>query len=314
MNRKILISTIVRNALSNEPSATICLLGLASATVRRVAVPEAAQRKCDPNPRGGMRGARGVAVAGDEILVANYDSIFRYNREWNLKGIISHPHCADIHDIEFRDERLWVASTLNDLLFQFDCDGHVKERIDLWESGGITDIFGIREINRVRTDDLRDPQTYEKALTDRFHLNSFAFAPDGDLMLSLGQMRVNGHFESALVMLGANGAARVVHHNPHAPVPSHNIVFLPDGSLLHAETANARVLRIDPRGDNPPKTVLETNGGYTRGLCLLSDGRVAVGVQNECWIVELETGEIMQRIRISDDLRESIHSIVVADG
>ena len=105
MIRKILISTIVRNAHHTERSAAICLLDLPTASVRRLAVPEAAHRNSDLNPRGGMRGARGVAVAGDEIFVANYGSILRYDREWNLKSIISHPHCADIHDIAIHEGR-----------------------------------------------------------------------------------------------------------------------------------------------------------------------------------------------------------------
>ena len=206
-----------------------------------------------------------------------------------------------------------MTSTWNDLLFQFDLDGGAKAIIDLWENGGIANFFRVHQSKSVRDIDVCDPRMYERALTDRYHLNSFAFAPDGDLMLSLGQIRVNGHCESALVALGANGGARVVHHNSNAPVPSHNIEFMPDGTLLHAETANARVLRVYPNRQMAAETVLETNGGYTRGLCLLKDGRAVVGVQNEVWIFDPTSGEIAQRIRISDDARESVHSIVVVD-
>ena len=261
-----------------------------------------------------MRGARGIAMTASEVFVANYDSILRYDLEWRLIGNISHPHCADIHDIAFRDETLWVASTLNDLIFQFDCNGDVKEIIDLWKNRGIAAIFGVPKNIRERVNGTGDPRAPDRALTDRFHLNSFEFASDGDLILSLGQVRVNGHFESALVALGANGDVRVVHRNSNAPVPSHNIVLLPDGTLLHAETANSRVIRVDTNCENGVSAVLETNGGYTRGLCMLKSGQAAVGVQNEVWVFDPSSGHVAQRIRISDDARESVHSIVVMNG
>lgn len=310
---EILVSTITREALPDEPSSAVYRVSLSDKALRKIPVPDSPMRGHDLNSRGGMRGARGVAVAGDEIFVANYDSILRYDREWRLLGYISHPHCADIHDIAFRDEILWVASTLNDLIFHFDRDGHAKEIIDLWGNGHIAAVCGIPK-NTHLPDNGGDPRVADRALTDRFHLNSFAFSPDGDLILSLGQVRVNGHFESALVKLVANGDARVVYRNLDAPVPSHNIVFMPDGTLLHAETANARVIRVDPVCQNTAQTILETNGGYTRGLCMLENERAAVGVQNEVWIFLPSSGQIEQRIRISEDPRESVHSIAVMES
>lgn len=303
----------MREALPDEPSSAVYRVSLSNKALCKIPVPDSPMRGHDLNSRGGMRGARGVAVAGDEIFVANYDSIIRYDREWIRKGLISHPHCADIHDIASRYGHLWVASTLNDLIFQFDCDGNVVEIIDLWANGGIAAILGIPQNTHVHVRGLGDLMAPERALTDRFHLNSFAFSPDGHLMLSLGQVRVNGHFESALVAMGANGDARVMHRNSSALVPSHNIAFLPDGTLLHAETANARIIRVDPNCQNAALTVLETSGGYTRGLCTLKNDRAAVGVQNEVWVFVPSSGQIEQRLRISDDPRESVHSIVVMD-
>ena len=273
-------------------------------------MPEARLRACDPNPRGGTRGARGIAVGDGEILVANYDTIFRYDASWRLVGAISNPQCADIHDIAFCDGRLWVASTRNDRLFQFDLDGNVKDRFDPWDMGFVQDAFGIARGRSDAAGDLRDPRTHDKSQTDRLHLNSFAFADDGGLLVSLGQVRVNGHCESAIVRFGASGGADVVHHAAAAPVPAHNVIELPDGTIVHCDTANGQVIAIDPAPGNDVKTLLQTCGGYARGLCVLDDRRLAVGVQNEVWLFDpVNTGEV-RRIRVSDDPRESVHSIV----
>lgn len=308
----LLITTIVRAAQPGEQSAGVYSLDI-NLRVRRThaAPPDARLRLRDPNPRGGMRGARGIAVADGDIYVANFDSVFRYDRAWNLLGVVSHPQCADIHDIALHGGRLWVASTRNDRLFQFDFDGKVRDIVDPWQMGFVEDMFGMMKKGEVSAGDLRDPRTHEKSRTDRLHLNSLAFTNAGDLIVSLGQVRVNGHCESALVRLGASGGAEIVHRRDDAPVPAHNIVEMPDGRLLHCDTANQRVVAIDPESGNA-RTIIATDGGYTRGLCRLDDGRLALGAQNEVWVFHPDRAANIERFRISNDPRESIHSIVCA--
>ncbi|NUM52790.1 MAG: hypothetical protein HUU46_04020 [Candidatus Hydrogenedentes bacterium] len=309
---KLLVSTIKRGANPSEPSSSVYTLSDCNYAVGAAPnVQDAALRRFDSNPRGGMRGARGVAVGDGATFVANFDSVFRYDRAWNLKGVTSHPWCADIHDIALHDGRLWVASTRNDCLVQFDLDGNVRDIVDPWGMGFVEEAFGVPRKREVTVDDLRDPRTHEKSQTDRLHLNSFAFTDAGDLIISLGQIRVNGHCESALVKLGASGGVELIHRNAEAPVPAHNIVALPDGRLLHCDTGGRQVVAIEPQS-GCVQPIIKMFGGYTRGLCRLNDDRMAVGVQNEVWMFDPDRAGHVERIRISDDPRESIHSIVCA--
>jgi hypothetical protein len=311
----LLVSTITRGAMESEGSSRLFALSPLDGSRRTaIEIPDSPLRHRDPNPRGGMRGARGIAVGDGEIFVANYDTIFRYDLSWRLLGLISHPQCADIHDIALRDGRLWAASTRNDRLMEFDLDGRLTDCLNPWDMGLIEDAFRIWRGVGVGADDLRDPRTHDKAQTDCLHLNSFAFASSGDLIVSLGQVRVNGHCESALVRVGAAGGAEIVHRRSAAPVPAHNVLVTPDGSILHADTANGQVVALGSRPGQTPQSILTTGGGYTRGLCLLDDGRIAVGVQNEVWLLDSATLCNVQRILISHDPRESVHSIAAFTG
>jgi hypothetical protein len=87
---------------------------------------------------------------------------------------------------------------------------------------------------------------------------------------------------------------------------------MPDGVILHCDTARRQVIALNPDGTSQAREIVSTDG-FTRGLCLLGDGRVAVGVQNEVLLFNPHCVTDIQRIRISEDPRESVHSIVAKE-
>src|SRR3712207_4273420 len=66
--------------------------------LRRFSVPDPRFRKTDDNPRGGMRGGRGVAVTRHGIVVAIYDTLYRYDDDWQVVDAFSHPLFVGIHE------------------------------------------------------------------------------------------------------------------------------------------------------------------------------------------------------------------------
>ncbi|MDZ4858282.1 MAG: hypothetical protein SGI88_04810 [Candidatus Hydrogenedentes bacterium] len=255
-----------------------------------------------------MRGARGITIFGGEIYIANYSRIFRYDQSFRQIGEITHSCCADIHDLAFHDGQLWAASTRNDMLIAMNRDGRITDTVDVWDAGDIEHTFGVRRSNKVNETVCRERTTHDKLDTDLLHVNSFAFSADGDLVVSLGQIRVNGHSESALLRLGVSDGAEVIYHSPTAPVPAHNVLRLPNGRILHAQTQHGQVIEIDPR-TKTHKALISARTGYIRGLALLNEHTLAVGVQNEVWLCDIESGVILECIVISNDARESVHSI-----
>ena len=84
-------------------------------------------------PRGGARGFRGVTFSGDVCYIANYDTLFGYDKDWNLVDTISHKLFADIHEIESDGDCIWITSTGVDGILKINGAGHLLEQHFLGE-------------------------------------------------------------------------------------------------------------------------------------------------------------------------------------
>jgi len=72
MTDRLIVTTVVRHAGQKQASGFFHIADTRTKQVlRKFAVPESAFRLNDPNPRGGLRGARGVSCWGDRIIIAN---------------------------------------------------------------------------------------------------------------------------------------------------------------------------------------------------------------------------------------------------
>jgi hypothetical protein len=123
-----LVSATCRHSGPHEPSGYLFTIDLAERRVTGCCpVIEPPHRDADPNPRGGMRGAKGIAVAGDRVFVANASVVHCFDSAWDVVGAVSHPSCGSLHDIVWRDGTLWVTSCCNDLLCQLDLEGRLLD-------------------------------------------------------------------------------------------------------------------------------------------------------------------------------------------
>lgn len=108
-------------------------------------------------PRGGNRGFRGVTFIGGICYIANHDSIFCYDRAWNLVDTISHPFFDSVHEIEADGDTIWVTSTGVDAVFRVDLAGKIIEEHFLGElPDELRSQLGIRERLIDRTLDYRE--------------------------------------------------------------------------------------------------------------------------------------------------------------
>jgi hypothetical protein len=119
--------------------------------------------------------------------------VFRYDPQWNLLGVISHPSCAGIHDILFDENMLWVTSARTDTLMRFDLEGNLLDQVYIRADKSILKTLDWRVPVLLSDDDIRsgridfrDPRTHEKESYDRAHLNSICVLPDGEVLVSLG--------------------------------------------------------------------------------------------------------------------------------
>ena len=310
---RVLATTITRNCARRETSGYLYTVDIDEGVVLgRSPIVEAPLREFDDNPRGGMRGGRGIAVNGDEAYVANFSRIHRYDSVWRLTSVIGHPACADIHDIALHDGTLWVTSTRNDLLFQFLPDGTLRDCINVRTLEPVQELLepnGIPEIDpRSAGIDFRDPRTHDPSIFDQTHLNGVAFGANGDMFLSLGKFGVNGHAASALLSLAEDGTSAAIGMLNGADVPRHNVVPLSDGTVLLNDTPAGAVVHFSPH-TNGELLRVDVNRGYLRGLLQLEDGRLIVGAQNKLVVARLHHEARKHTIQLSPDSRESVHSI-----
>jgi len=195
---RILISTSCRHKPHDQPSGHLFVFNLdKQKVVRQSEIIEPPYREVDPNPRGGFRGLKGISIDGHRIAIANASTVFVYDHLWNPITYMWHPSCTGIHDIELKNDTVWVTSSRNDLLICLDFNGNIIDYYDLRDSPlvkknaahQIKPLLHERQIINGRWD-FRDPRTHDMAITDSLHINSLVFPDNGDLLVSCGLFRV----------------------------------------------------------------------------------------------------------------------------
>jgi hypothetical protein len=189
MGRRIAVTSIIRHVASGVNSGLLRVVDLDSRrTLVTAVVPESAHRPNDPNPRGGLRGARGVSFLEDRFALANTERVFVFDRQWQLAGELTHPWTADIHEVLAEHDGVWITCTACDLLLKLDWSGQV---IDAWLWRGdrrLTAQFGFGSLSEFDDAiDYRDPRQRGHAVHDIGHLNAVARGETG-VIVSLGRV------------------------------------------------------------------------------------------------------------------------------
>lgn len=199
---RLLVTSIVRHADLEHASGFANVLELNSGRIlMRSPVPESTHRTRDLNPRGGLRGARGIAFCGEKLALANTERVLVFDSNWRLKDEVTHPLMGGIHDLLADAEGIWVACTSADLLVRMSWEG---ELISAWEwrtDAGLCSQLGFGELANVnRGVDFRDPETSRSAPRNLAHLNSIC--QNGNrILVSLGRI-IPPHTYKRLVLAG----------------------------------------------------------------------------------------------------------------
>ena len=309
---RVVVSTICRGSRPGEPSGHLYVVDLERGVLGSCEVPPAPYLEREPNPRGGIRGGRGLAADGDTLLVANGAEVLRFDRAWRPLATISHPWCGNVHDIAVRDDRLWVCSTANDALAVFD------------QAGGLTDLVDLRPAARLDGDgarfaaaiDYRDPAGYEAAGSNLLHANGIGFDSGGVPLVSLGRSEADGGATHRGLIARADGLAAPLEVADDVPVPIHNVLPMPDGTLLTLDSGAGALLVLRPDGTVARSLTLAPPAphGFLRGLCPAGDDRVLVGERNRLLAVDLNpsstTGPITTGSYVlAESPRESVYAI-----
>lgn len=198
--QRIIISTIIRNTPADQPSGSLYTFELSSGkAILKSTIIEPPHREKDNNLRGGIRGLRGIIVREDQIILSNASEIFRYDASWRLLGRFSHPSCSSIHDIICQNDTIWITSSRNDLLIQFDMAGNLLKHLDIRRNQQVFSETHWKPSPFLTKDqivqgaiDFRDPASHNFHASDTAHLNGIDLLPNGNLIISYGLMLNSG--------------------------------------------------------------------------------------------------------------------------
>jgi hypothetical protein len=311
---RVIVSTIRRNVKTDEPSGFIYIVNLETGKIdQKSKFIEPPNRHLDTNPRGGLRGVRGIALAGDQIAIANASYIYRFDYQWNLLGVTSHPLSMAIHDITFQENTLWVSSARNDLLLQLDYSGRLIRyfyframplitRILNWNPPVLLSQLDIEQGGL----DFRNPLTNDEEVYDRSHVNSVCVLPDGELLVSLGMIvgarfslllrlkrwLINNNLWERLLAINRQISATLRMQNlPHTDL------------IIHPVKGISTVILLDAEGKPSIPLILSNVSVPSHSLHVLSDG-------SACYL-KTTSGEIVH-FEISS--RKVFSSVKVSEG
>lgn len=248
------------------------------------------------NPRGGVRGSRGIVLlqtnTGPQLWVAGFDGLFNVDhRTMLIKKGYWFEHIRDIHNIYQRENKILAISTWNNSLHEVDPASG--------ESALVSDF----------TNAFADPRTINTP--DQYHLNSVC----GELALINRQGAV------------VNTSTRGVVWNCPDFKAGHDLVPLPSGEIATCSSGNKSVVAfrvgvggyrviLDLRSMYPSNSPAEGKlafPGWTRGLAYSPKTKLLyVGAAPaQVVVVNPESAMMVKTIRISDEVADSVFAIAL---
>jgi hypothetical protein len=186
---RAVVTSLVREAGLEEPSGFVRVVDLErGAVLTTMPMPESRHRARDPNPRGGLRGAKGIGIDGHRLVLANVERLFVLDTRWRLQAEITHPWLAGIHDVLCEAEGIWVTCASCDLLVRVSWDGAVLESWTWRRDLRLAESIGFAVPPPFEPAlDYRDPTVAHAGVHGIVHLNGVARGRDG-LIVSFGRI------------------------------------------------------------------------------------------------------------------------------
>jgi hypothetical protein len=305
----------------------------AQAITRSLPVPDPSFPESDDNPRGGVRGGRGVAVTRDGIVVANYDTLWVYDDDWNVVDSFSHPLFVGTHEIDWDGRHLWTAATGIDAVLRVGLDREVSVAWDPHDADHAAR-FGIRPRPHAMDGSI-DYRVRQAPVIDQCHINGVTRL-DGATVINCGLVRktkpATARFASKVKRkLGIDerkhgtanrGSSMVVRVNGSGPAsvlvalenhdfPTHNGQVIGDGRVALNDSTN-NTLRVYATADGRELSALPAPGRWLRGMEPLAGNRLLIGTApGALHLVDLDANEIVSSLQLSEDPNEAVHGLVL---
>ena len=254
----------------------------------------------------GDLGLRGIAVNGDEILVASSEVLFRCDRNFDIKTFSRNQYLDDCHEICRYEDKVFLTSPGFDSLLAYDLESkkyiwgyHLIRQYDRWAGHTF------------------DPRSDKGPVpVNDYHINMVYVDNTG--------IYFSGLYTNALLHLDNKMQVSEV---CSLPTGVHNARPYRDGVLLNDTESNC--VRYAGRDGNAlafrvtvfDEADLEIAGagetdnlhqGFGRGLCSVGDRFVAGGSSpSTITLYDFESEKVVGSVNVSMDIRSAIHGLEV---
>jgi hypothetical protein len=348
---RIAVTSAVRHAGAADFSGYVRMVDLASGEVAlKAPIPESGRRADDLNPRGGVRGAKGVSAFGDRLVVANSERLFVFDPAWSLAGEITHPLMGAVHDVLAVGDGVWVTCAACDLLLKVDWHGEPVETWSWRSEPSLVSALGFDSLPPLDSDlDHRDPRAAQQGVHNVVHLNAVTRSPDGLLVLfgrvlapelvkqrlrkaglarALARVGISRPLPTkptqvpastvpgssfAVVELRDAGPPQLVLHRSGTTVPNHNVEAVGD-SIVYLDSNAGRLVVWDRESASERAAVaIPGSPSFARGLVRLDESTYLVGSQAPLALhaVDLSAGAVTETVELAGEPNESVYGLEI---
>lgn len=263
------------------------------------------------NPRGGVRGARGMTFLNNELWVAGCDGLFNLDPDTlRVKQGIWPEGVADIHQIYTLNKMVYAVSTGNDSLVPVCTEGLpdvLREVLSFLETG--------TEHNTMCFRGTVDGVHQEHAPLDTLHFNSMVSSSKDGVMLfnRIGSVCRFGQATVCVDVPGLSGG--------------HDLWMLKSGELAVNSSGKNQTIAFDCHDPSKQRVLFEiprrrdmdavhSQWGFTRGMCYLEDcDLMVVGsapatvtvIENVCGTRQV----VVDSMQITDKVEESVFDVLI---
>jgi len=274
-------------------------------------------------------------VTRDGILVANYDTVYTYDDEWNVQDTYSHPLFVGTHEVDWDGRHLYMAATGIDAILRY--DPKTREVTAVWDPhvGELADEFGLKR-RAAPIDGSVDYRVKQAPGIDQCHINGVT-RRDDVIVINCGLVRRTPplttraanrvkrtlglerrwsnskrlHGESAVVQVNGSAASEVLLNLRNHDMPTHNGQLLADGRIILNDSTNNTFRVFSPDGARELHQK-EVPGTWLRGLEPVDERHVLLGTApGTIVLLDFESGEIVSSVQLSENPHEAVHGLCI---
>lgn len=339
---KLVATTVIRHStVGQEATGQILVIDWKDGAIEHaMPVPLPKHPSSNANPRGGLRGGRGVKFRQGLCYLANYDTVYVYTPDWKQVGEISHPLATDIHEIDLDDEGIWLSCSRYDLIIKLSYDGRLLAH---WHISDAPDLMRMLRIDVAPLDLEHDYRQHLPSGLDRTHLNCVQCQADGSLIVHLGKVHPEDLLRRGLRRLfpapgfeahrmgslrrrlyeWAHGSAsyvvrlrgpdlkstEILARYP-ALRPNHNGQLLDSRRVAVASERKALVVSESGTGRTLHEIPLPAK--WVRGLTQIGPDRILIGIA-PCAVLEVDLARtaVSRQVPLSDHPHEALHGLAI---